>query len=189
MGRVHAKMTHGSSISHRLCLWYASFNLRRVAGTTHKFWSLLHLSFESLLKFGVVLISCSSPSFSCSFMENPQVLVIWVLLGIDLWGDRLIGSLCMPMRCSSWLWSELSSLWVRFEKTPTKPHYSQDFWSALQFLFCSVHTSPVNIFYLTQTFCEVWKFSRHFSVLGTAARMCSTTRPKAGTNALTSWCF
>jgi hypothetical protein len=54
-----------------------------------------------------------------------------VLLGIDLCEDRLFGSLC-----SSCSWSELSSLWVRFEKTPTKPHHSWDLWYTILFLVC-----------------------------------------------------
>jgi hypothetical protein len=103
----------------------------------HRFWSLLHLSFAYLLKFGVVSILCSSPSFSCGFVENLRVLVTWVMFGICLWGDRPFGSLHTPSPYSYWLWSELSYLWVRFVKTPRKLNHFRDFWSTLRFLLCS----------------------------------------------------
>jgi hypothetical protein len=70
-------------------------------------------------------------------MRNLGVILILVLLGIDLSGDRLFGSLHTPSRCSPWSWSKLNSFWVHFEKTPIKPHHSRDFWSAIWFLVCS----------------------------------------------------
>jgi hypothetical protein len=33
------------------------------------------------------------PLLSCEFVKNFQILVVWVLLGINLWGDKLFESL------------------------------------------------------------------------------------------------
>jgi hypothetical protein len=50
----------------------------RVASTTHNVRSLLHLSFASSLKFGVVLVSCSSFGISCVFWKTLESLErIW----------------------------------------------------------------------------------------------------------------
>jgi hypothetical protein len=106
----------------RLFLCSSSLIRGRVAGTAHRFWSLLNLSFALMLKFWSFVFLVSSISFSCGFVENPRVLVTWVLLGIDLGGYRLFGPMRTPSQCSSWSWSELILIWVHFEKTPTKPH-------------------------------------------------------------------
>ena len=63
---------------------------------------------------------------------------------------------------------------VRFEKTPTKPHHSLISDLRFDFCFAQVHTSLVNIFYLVETFYEVWDRSEDFLVLGTATRVRDT---------------
>jgi hypothetical protein len=103
----------------QLCMCSSSLIRGRVVSTTHMFWSLLNLSFASLLKFWSFVFLVSPFLFSCGFVENPRVLATWVLLGIDLGGDRLFGSRCMPSWCSSWSWSKLIPIWVHFEKTPS----------------------------------------------------------------------
>jgi hypothetical protein len=114
--------------------------------------------------------------FSSGFVENLRVIATWVLLGIDLGGDRLFGSLRTPSWCNSWSWSELILIWVLFEKTPTKPHLSLEFSDLrFDFLFARVHTSPVTIFYTAQSICEVWDHFGHFSVPDTTARVHGTT--------------
>jgi hypothetical protein len=47
----------------------------------HMFWSLLHLSFASLLKFRVVSILCSSFPFFCGFVENLRILCDMGVIG------------------------------------------------------------------------------------------------------------
>jgi hypothetical protein len=50
----------------------------------HMFWSLLNLSFASLLKFSCCVSLVSPFPLSYGFVENPRVVVTWVLLGVDL---------------------------------------------------------------------------------------------------------
>lgn len=61
------------------------------------------------------------PLLSCGFVNSLRVLVVWVLLGIDLWEDKIFGSLRTSSRCSSWLWSELILFCVRLRKPQQNP--------------------------------------------------------------------
>jgi hypothetical protein len=93
-------------------------------------------------RFGPQVLITSQFQF-CTLARISEVLCSWfppfpslvVLLGIDCVEINSLDH--TPSQCSSWSWSELTSLWVRFEKNPTKPHYSKDFWSAIWFLVCS----------------------------------------------------
>jgi hypothetical protein len=92
----------------------------RVASAAHRFCWLSILVFI-LAKILSLFALVFSPLLSCGFVKNLWILVVWVLLGIDLWGDKLFGSLRMSSRYNSWLWSELIPFWVRWRKPQQNP--------------------------------------------------------------------
>jgi hypothetical protein len=102
----------------------------RVAGTTHGFGWLsisVFIIAEILSLFALVFF----PLLSCGLVKNLRVLIIWLLLWIELWGYKLVGSLCMPSRCSSWSWSELILFWVRLKKLQQNPNSDHIFKSVI----------------------------------------------------------
>jgi hypothetical protein len=145
--------------SYQLCLCSSSLIQERLAGTTHRFWLLLNLSFGSLLKFCVLGIAlpfllwiCGEPSSSCDM----GTVGYWFGWRYTLWITAY--ALTMQFLVVIRVDSHLNSFWENHNKTTSlgfsDPRF--DFW------FVWVHTSPVTIFYLVQTICEVWDHSPHF---------------------------
>jgi hypothetical protein len=120
----------------------------------HMFLSLLHLSFASLLKFGVVLISCSSLSLSCVCVKKSWILVrgfSWWWIGGELHFSNHCIHLVLAVFCLG-----LGRTQFEFEienpiKTPTEMGFS------ICSFFCvaGVDTSPVDIFPSAQTVCKI----------------------------------
>jgi hypothetical protein len=72
-----------------------------VVGSAHGFgWLSTSVFFAEILSLVALVFF---PLLSCGFVNSLRVLVVWVLLGIDLWEDKIFGSLRTSSRCSSWL--------------------------------------------------------------------------------------
>jgi hypothetical protein len=112
-------------------------------------------SFFILAKIMSVFVLVFFPLLSCGFVKNLWVLVALVLLGIDLWGYKLFGSLHTPNWCSSWSWSKLIPFWVRLRKPQLLPYFQM----------CDWFTNPIEIKIcgdLGNTFLKVCKISSQF---------------------------
>jgi hypothetical protein len=96
----------------------------RKGGCNHPWASVDRIIFSLyVLQFFIRFLLHFSPPPISWFVKNLWVLVLWVLLWIDWWRDRLFGSLHTLSWCSFFCrdpsWSCFEFIWENPNKTPT----------------------------------------------------------------------
>jgi hypothetical protein len=158
-------------VSCRLCVWTLDFE--RKGGHNHPQANVDQIIFSMYVLYFFIrfCLHFFPSSFSWSVEESSS---FWV----GIWfGDCCGGEMHSLDHCTYPIWAALSHdlSWSQFKLVWENPNQNMFLNLRSEFYVALVDTSRIIFFPSTQTLCEVWADSAHFSLPGTGAAVSGTT--------------